>query len=214
MWVLVALLLAPVAAAAEGPDAATILEGLQDWLDGSRTLSGRFEQSLVSGAFGEGVRESGLIWIDRPGRMRWDYTDPEAKTAILDGSDTLFYEQEARQMMTGTLEDGGGMLAALLTGEERLADLFTARRIQRPDLTEGRGWFLELAPTTAEEAFEQITLFVGRRYQLHAVEVLDASGNRVLYRFSNLKRNVDIPEAIFRFQPPEGTEILGEAPGE
>jgi outer membrane lipoprotein carrier protein len=210
----VILLLAPCAAVADGPEAGTILEGLQRWLDGSRTLSGRFEQSLVSGAFGEGVRESGSIWIHRPGRMRWDYTEPEAKTAILNGSETLFYEQEARQMMTGTLDEGGGLLAALLTGSERLTDLFTARRIERPDLTEGRGWFLELVPIRAEETFEEITLFVGRRYQLHAVEVLDASGNRVLYRFSDLKRNADIPEAIFQFQPPAGTEILGQGPGE
>ncbi len=212
--VLVALLLAPVAVPADGPDAEAILEGLQSWLDRSETLSGRFEQSLVSGAFGEGVRETGSLWIHRPGRMRWDYTDPEAKTAILNGSATLFYEKEARQMMTGTLTEGGGLLAALLTGEERLADLFTARRIQRPDLTEGRGWFLQLVPTGTEEAFEEITLFVGRQYQLRAVEVLDASGNRVLYRFSDLKRNVDISEAIFQFEPPEGTEILSEAPVE
>ena len=106
--VLAALLLAPVAVTADGPDAEAILEGLQSWLDRSETLSGQFEQSLVSGAFGEGVRETGSLWIHRPGRMRWDYTDPEAKTAILNGSATLFYEKEARQMMTGTLTEGGG----------------------------------------------------------------------------------------------------------
>jgi len=211
--VLAALLLVPASAAAGEPDAGRILEGLQDWLDRSDTLSGRFEQSLVSGAFGEGIRESGQVWIHRPGRMRWDYTEPEAKTAILRGSSTLFYEQEARQMMVGTLDEGGGMLASLLAGEERLADLFAARRIDRPDLSEGRGWFLQLVPHQAGEGFEEVTLFVGRKFQLRAVEVLDASGNRVLYRFSDLMRNVEIPDAIFGFEPPEGTEILGEAAG-
>jgi outer membrane lipoprotein carrier protein len=211
--VLTALLLVTMASAADGPDADRLLSGLQDWLDRSSTLSGRFEQSLVSGAFGEGIQESGLIWIQRPGRMRWEYTDPEAKTAILNGNSTLFYEQEAQQMMVGSLDDGGRLLAALLAGQERLADLFTAERIRRPDLTEGRGWFLRLVPGHAEEAFEEVTLFLGRKYQLRAVEVLDASGNRVLYRFSDLNRNSDIPEGIFEFEPPEGTEILGEATG-
>ena len=210
MVVLAALLLAPASVAADGPDADRILVGLQDWLDRSETLSGRFEQSLVSGAFGDGIRESGLIWIHRPGRMRWDYTEPENKTAILTGTATLFYEQEARQMMVGTLDDGGGLLAALLAGEQRLGDLFTVRRIDRPDLSEGRGWFLQLLPNRTGEVFEEVTLFVGRQYQLRAVEVLDASGNRVLYRFSDMKRNVAIPESIFEFEPPPGTEILGE----
>ncbi len=208
--VLAVLLLTPAAAAADGPDADRLLAGLQDWLDRSTTLSGRFEQSLVSGAFGEGIRESGLIWIHRPGRMRWDYTDPEPKTAILNGDTTFFYEQDAGQMIVGTLTDGGGLLASLLAGQERLAALFRAERIMRPDLAQGRGWFLRLIPNMAEEAFEEVTLFLGRQYQLRAVEVLDASGNRVLYRFSDLKRNEGIPETVFDFEPPEGTEILGE----
>ncbi len=120
--VLAGLLAMTAAVAGDGPDADGLLRGLQDWLDSTVTLSGRFEQSLVSSAFGEGIPESGLIWIHRPGRMRWDYTDPEAKTAILDGSSTLFYEQEERQMTVGTLADGGGLLAALLAGQDRLAE--------------------------------------------------------------------------------------------
>ncbi len=211
--VLAGLLSVTAAVAVDGPDADRLLLGLQNWLDRTVTLSGRFEQSLVSSAFGEGIRESGLIWIHRPGRIRWDYTDPEAKTAILDGSATLFYEQEERQMTVGTLADGGRLLAALLAGQGRLADLFTARRILRPDITAGRGWLLQLTPRQAGETFEEVTLFLGRQYQLRAVEVLDAAGNRVLYRFSDMKRNEEIPDAIFEFEPPEGTEILGGEAG-
>ena len=207
--VLAGLLAITAGVAGDGPDADRLLGGLQDWLDSTVTLSGRFEQSLVSSVFGDGILESGLIWIHRPGRIRWDYTDPEAKTAILDGSATLFYEQEERQMTVGTLADGGGLLAALLAGQDRLADLFTAERILRPDLTAGRGWFLQLTPHQAGESFEEVTLFLGRQYQLRAVEVLDAAGNRVLYRFSDMKRNAEISDTIFEFEPPEGTEILG-----
>lgn len=213
VFCLALLVLSPAVTAGDDPGGDRLLAGLQDWLDGSTTLSGRFEQSLVSGAFGEGIRETGSLWIHRPGRMRWDYTDPEAKIAILDGETTLFYEEEAGQMTVGTLADGGGLLAALLTGRQRLDELFRPEQILRPDLSEGRGWFLRLLPREAEEAFEEVTLFLGRQYQLKAVEVLDASGNRVLYRFSDLKRNEVVPDQIFRFKPPEGTEILGDPSG-
>jgi outer membrane lipoprotein carrier protein len=145
--------------------------------------------------------------------MRWEYRDPEAKTAILNGSETLFYEREERQMMVGTLEDGGGLLASLLAGREPLASLFTAERILRPELTEGRGWFLRLLPRRSSESFEEVTLFLGRKFQIRAVEVLDGAGNRILYRFSDMKRNAQIPETVFEFEPPEGTEILGGPAG-
>jgi outer membrane lipoprotein carrier protein len=204
----------PPAAAQTSPDGSELLQGLQVWLDNAGSLSGRFEQSMVSGAFGEGLAESGRIWIRRPGKIRWDYTEPEMKVAILNGTKTLFYQAEEQQMIRADLADGGGLLAALLAGEGSLEDHFLAERITRPDLEDGRGWFLRLIPREKVENFEEITIFLGRRHQLRAVEVLDATGNRILYRFPDLKRNRRVSDAIFEFSPPPGTDILENVPSD
>lgn len=204
----------PPAATQPSPDASELLQGLQTWLDDAGSLTGRFEQSLVSGAFGEGLSESGRIWIRRPGKIRWDYTDPEIKVAILNGTKTLFYQAEEQQMIRADLADGGGLLATLLAGEDSLEEHFLAERIARPDLEDGRGWFLRLIPLAKVENFEEITIFLGRKHQLRAVEVLDATGNRILYRFPDLKRNRRVPDSIFEFLPPPGTDILENLPSD
>jgi outer membrane lipoprotein carrier protein len=202
------------AATEPSPDASELLHGLQAWLDDAGSLTGRFEQSRISGAIGEGLTESGQIWIRRPGKSRWDYTDPEIKVAILNGTKTLFYQAEEQQMIRADLADGGGLLAALLAGDDSLEKHFLAERIVRPDLEDGRGWFLRLIPREKVENFEEITIFLGRKHQLRAVEVLDATGNRILYRFPDLKRNRRVSDAIFEFSPPPGTDILENVPSD
>ena len=74
-----------------GAEKATVLAGLQAWLDGTSTLDMRFRQSLVSSALGTTANESGRMYLECPGKLRWDYLDPEKKVALLLGERTALY---------------------------------------------------------------------------------------------------------------------------
>ena len=210
-WItILALLVVPLAGAAE-PDATAVLEGLQTWLDESRTLQGRFEQELLSGALGAGIEESGRIYIERPGRMRWDYVDPERKVAIVDGERTTLFLEEDLQLMLGRLEGEGDLLPALLAGEGRLASLFEASLVPTEESEKRGSHRLLLVPRRPGEVFENVELALGRRdFGIIAAVVLDAGGNRLFYRFFELERNRELPPGVFSFEPPEGTAISGE----
>ena len=122
------------------PDRAQVVAGRQRWLDGTHDLQGEFEQILRSGALGAGIRESGRLWVERPGKMRWDYLDPENKIAILDGSRTLLWITE--DVFEGLLVDGKDsvVLDAARSGPllERLRGLMgdSDARAARPKLHE------------------------------------------------------------------------------
>jgi len=118
--------------ASPGPEAATVLAGLQAWLEGTRDLEGRFEQSLASGALGAGLAESGRFFLRRPGRMRWDYLEPERKVALIEGDQTRLYLEEEGQLWEGRLEDGA-LLATLLAGSEPLDEVFQASLLDPPE---------------------------------------------------------------------------------
>lgn len=201
------MLLAGLAGAAAA-DAPGVLEGVQRWLDATRDLQGRFEQTLVSGAMGTGVTESGELFIKRPGRMRWDYLDPERKVALVDGSATSLYIEEDGELVHGRLDGESDLLTTLLTGDRRLAELFEAELLgdARPGF-----YRLSLTPRQREEAFERIVLTLRPpEFAIEAAEVLDPAGNRMLYLFSDLRRNGHLPDGVFRFEPPPGTVISGE----
>lgn len=180
------------------------VERLQGWLDGTRSLAGEFEQTLVSGALGAGLSERGTLYLERPGHLRWDYTDPESKIAIVIGDRTWLYLAEDRQLVRGHLDLDEGLLPSILAGGARLADLFEARA------EEGRGESrVTLVPRRTAGAVERIVLTCdGRSGEIRAAEILDAAGTRTAFRFSKWRRNGTLPPGLFAFEPPAGTEVV------
>jgi len=190
--------------AAEG-EATRALEGLQRWLDGTSTLSGRFEQTLVTEALGGEIRESGRVYLRRPGYMRWDYEDPENKTALVLNDETLLYLEDEGQLVRGRIDIEAGMLPELLAGDGRLSELFEA------EVEDGgvAGTRLRLVPRTEAEVVESVTLTLrSRDHAIESAEVIDPAGNRMDYRFRDLRRNRPLPAGIFDLQVPPGTEIV------
>ena len=94
--------------------AVEVVSRVQAWLDGTHTLAGQFEQVLISSALGAGLEENGRLYIERPGKMRWDYTSPERKVAIIQGDLTWFYIEEDEQMFLGRLDGEIKLLPMLL----------------------------------------------------------------------------------------------------
>jgi len=193
------------------------MQRLQLWLDGTRDLQGRFEQSLLSGALGAGMQESGVFFLERPGRMRWDYLAPEKKVALVRDERTWFYIEEDEQLLRGRT-DGTELLLRLLTGETPLAQLFDVAPAEAgaDDADEDRhgdaSHRLTLIPRGPEmESFQQVVLrMAAGDGSIDEAEVIDVAGNRVVYRFRDLRRNAGLRPDVFSFEPPEGTVILGE----
>jgi outer membrane lipoprotein carrier protein len=203
------LLTAATPVVPDAQDADGVLQGLQAWLDGTRSLSGRFEQELVSSALGGGEADRGRVYVQRPGQMRFEYEEPEPMTAMLVGEQTWVYVPDLRQLTRGSLDDETDLFPRLLVGEGRLADLFLA---SIPDDGEsvGRGQVrLRLVPMGDDGAFESVTLTLrSSDYAIEQADVRDGTGSHVIYRFSRLKRNRALPAGIFDFQPPAGTRIV------
>jgi outer membrane lipoprotein carrier protein len=199
--------LAPVAGARE-LDAGSVLERLQTWLDGTRDLEGRFEQTLASGALGAGLAESGRLYLLRPGRMRWDYLEPERKVALVEGEATRLYLEEDGQLFEGRLDDGA-LLTTLLAGGRPLAEVFEPGLLATPRHGGGGAYRLQLVPRGGAESFRHVVLTLrSPKFAIEAAEVLDGAGNLMQYRFIELRRNSGISKAVFHFEPPPGTEVL------
>lgn len=200
---LAVLLLATIPPSAAEPP--TALASVEAWLAGTRTLEGRFEQTLVSGALGTGLSEAGRLWIERPGRMRWDYERPERKVAVVLGDRTALYLEEERQWIRGVLGEEAGLLPALLAGNQPLSALFEASDA-------GGSARIRLKPRSGHEGgLEEIVLHIAPGTgEIEGADVLDAAGNRTAYRFTGWKRNRRLPDGIFAFEPPPGTEFVDQ----
>jgi outer membrane lipoprotein-sorting protein len=142
--------------------------------------------------------------------MRWDYEVPERKTAIVRDGATLLYLEVERQAIEGTLEQGGGVLLALLAGDRPLTKLFAEAPAREDDPVAPRGAdIVRLRPLDADGTFESVALVVRRKTgAILAARVRDSAGNVMDYTFPDLRRNVDLPRETFEFRVPDGTEML------
>lgn len=203
-----ALAFAGPGAAAPPPQLAEVVRGLQSWLDGTKTFEARFRQSLVSGALGATTIESGRLYLERPGKLRWDYLDPEHKIALLLGRRTELYLEEDRQLTRGVLADEEGIFPKLLAGDGRVAELFVAAIVPASE-TAREGIALKLTPQGRPGVVSEVVLTLHRGdFAIESADVLDEMGNRTTYAFFSSKRNGKLPDGIFAFEPPPGTEVV------
>jgi outer membrane lipoprotein carrier protein len=190
-------------------DTAAVVSGLNEWLHGTLELECRFEQTLVSGAFGAGLRESGRLYLKRPGRIRWEYTKPEEKLAIVRDGEALLYLPEDQQLIRGGEEWSQSLLAELLGGDRQLDELFEATLVATPEHGGNGDYRLRLVPRGLDDGFQEVTLDLRPpTFSIERAEVLDEAGNRMRYRFRSHRRNRGVADELFVFVPPPGTEIL------
>jgi len=167
-------------------------------------LTARFVQTYRSGMLGRELTESGKLSIKRPGRMRWEYLDPERKTFVSDGKTFYFYVPADRQVVVRDQAGDRRAPALLLAGEGGILDQFEAGVESAPP---GR-YRLRLTPREPDPDIERVYLEVDHSYRILAIDVIDAQGNRSAFRFTEIRENVGLPDRLFHFEIPAGVDVV------
>ncbi len=165
-----------------------------------------FEQK-VYGRDGKLTQESsGSFVFQRPGRFRWVYDKPADQVIVGDGERVWIHDRDLNQVTVRKLSNAlGSTPAALLAGS---ADIEKAFELSDAGTRDGLEW-LEAKPREREAGFERVRMGFDAE-GLRAMELVDHFGQTTRLRFLNLKRNPKVDKSEFRFEPPKGTDVLGE----
>jgi chaperone LolA len=191
--------------AGDGDDSLAIV---QRYLAELRTLQADFVQ-VVRDRQGQIIdRSFGTLSLARPDRFRWDYREPYLQTIVADGRKLWLYDQDLEQVTVRPLESGlGATPAALLSGSGDVSALFAAAGVDAAD-----GWrWCRLTPTQPGSDFERVSLAFTPRGELAAMELRDKLGQATRLDFENLRSNPALDQALFRFTPPKGVDVIGKA---
>ena len=155
--------------------------------------------------------ESGTLWLRRPGKMRWEYTDPKEKLFVSDGKTAYFYipgERQARKAPIKDLDDLRSPLRYLL-GKTKLKKEFenlTVRAGDQPGTVLIRG-----IPSGMADRVTEMTLELDPKGQIRRILIEEADGSQTEFVFTAVEENVALEDALFRFQPPPGVELTESA---
>lgn len=199
----VAAFLLVVAAA---PATAASLERFSDFLKGTQSARGGFEQQIRDRS-GRLVQESrGTLAFQRPGKFRWVYEKPYAQVIVGDGQKVWIYDQDLNQVTVKRLDKAlGSTPAALLAGSNDVTRAFDLSDAGRKD---GLEW-VEARPKDKEASFDRIRIGFGAS-GLAAMELSDSFGQTTVLRFKSLQRNPRLEASLFRFSPPKGADVIGD----
>jgi outer membrane lipoprotein carrier protein len=178
------------------------------YLGSLKTLTADFVQVVQDKRGQVTDRATGTLTLSRPDRFRWDYTQPYVQTIVADGQQLWLYDPDLQQVTVRSLEQGlGATPAMLLSGAGKVGDAFKAGPIEARD---GRKW-CRLVPAQQGSDFERVSLAFDARAELAAMELVDKLGQTTTIEFRQLRRDAKVSDSQFRFVPPPGADVIGEA---
>lgn len=213
-FLVAALLLATVASrAAAQPRTASpeeLASRIQARYDTVRDFSARFEQRYTGGTLRRQTVERGTVLVKKPGRMRWDYLEPEKKAFVADGRRLYMHVPADKQVIVRTIppDDQASTPILFLAGRGNLVRDFAVADTTvagAPADTVA----LRLTPRRREGDYDWLTLVVDR--STLAIRMLvagDSQGGTSSFVFTDLRENVGLRDGQFTFTIPRGTDVI------
>jgi outer membrane lipoprotein carrier protein len=190
-WLILALI---ALCCSSGAFAAEGAQRVDDYLKGLDSLKADFEQFTFNAERTQMMETRGTLYLQRPGRFRWEYSGPNPQIIIADGDRVYLHDVELKQVshqsQTKALR---GTPALLLANAEPIERHFEVRPIES---TDGRDW-VELIPKDAETDVVRIELGFGTD-TLDSLIMEDSFGQETRLNFTGAQRNVSLKPELFK----------------
>jgi outer membrane lipoprotein carrier protein len=162
---------------------------------------------------GMGIKrsENGTLYLQKPGRMRWDYSSPAGKVFVLDGKFGWFYsagDPEVQRIPAKQLDDLRSPLRFLL-GHTELAKEMTGLTAE----PEANGGFtLTGQPKGLEDRVRRLALSIVADGTISGIEMEETDGATTRFSFTAQQPDAALPADAFRFTPPKGIPVVDAPP--
>jgi outer membrane lipoprotein carrier protein len=198
----------PPAAADEG---ATILRRASAAYDNVRSLQADFEMNFENPLLRQRLTSRGTIYQRQPDRLALRFTDPAGDLIVSDGQYFwIYYPSNNAQQVTRAPAAAAGQSAVNLQAQ------FVGNPVERFSYT------LEGAESVGDRQAQVLTLVPRQRAEYRSLKVWIDSRDSLVRRFEitehngsvrrfdlrNMQVNPTIPEAVFRFTPPDGVRVV------
>jgi chaperone LolA len=193
--------------AEDASNADVVVERLQQNYDATADFVADFRQETDVKTLNRSLKTSGKLSFKRPGKMLWRYDTPKDQFVLVDGKHLYFYQPEQNQIIKSPLKNAfrSDIPLSFLLGLGNLKKEFKATLMA----TEEDQYILHLEPKGEAGGYSDIRMGVNRNTaDIIWVSVRDGAGNLTTLRFSQMRKDVGVNDALFRLQIPNGADIV------
>lgn len=209
LWLPVWLFLCGVspAGASDPQEEARVIDGLQKGYDSAVDFVTDFRQETELKTLARSLKAHGKLYFKRPGRMLWRYDEPKGQFVLADGKNLYYYQPEQGQVLKSPLKSAfrSDIPLSFLLGIGSLKKEF---KVSLKGLEQGL-YVLRLEPRGELGGFGEILLGVdAESFNIHSSRIRDAAGNVTMIRFADMRKGTGLKDSLFRFQLPEGVDLV------
>jgi len=192
-------------ASASSKNLKQVLDRLQRHYHDTNSFTAKFSEETSTAGGPKHVRK-GTVSFRKPGRMRWEFEDPEKQTIVSDGETLFSYDPDLNQVVETPLKQAlkSSSATSFLLGIGDINRDFKAA-FASPQMPAGL-IDLVLDPKTGGYKIE-----VGlepRTYNLMTLTLIDQLGDTTKIDFTDVHDNVKLPDSTFAFKVPPGVDIV------
>ncbi|MDH3342095.1 MAG: outer membrane lipoprotein chaperone LolA [Gammaproteobacteria bacterium] len=178
---------------------------LDQFLTNSKTMSADFTQILRT-EDNEVLQESkGHFYLNRPGKFRWNYTEPYAQEIVSDGEQVWVYDVDLKQV---TVQQRSASTTntpmALMEGKLKLDEAYNITEMDNRDGV----YRLKLSSKDKDVDFSELIVGVDKQ-GLQFMQLRDQFEQITDIVFEKLELNKKLASDLFEFTPPEGVDVYG-----
>ena len=212
LWVsLVCLTGACLPIQAADADLNTLLKGIEQRYNRAKTLQVHFVESYsVQGRVRKS--ETGELTLRKPGRMRWDYSDPSGKLFVSDGKDVYLYTPASHRVEKAKLKASDDMRAplAFLLGKLDFGKDFRDFEVK----PEGANRLVIAKAKNDKLPYANVQMLITPEDQIQRLIVNGQDLSILTFQFDGEKLNPPVDDALFKFQMPADATMVDAEGGE
>ncbi|MBU0743968.1 MAG: outer membrane lipoprotein chaperone LolA [Gammaproteobacteria bacterium] len=184
----------------------TAADELAKSLNSIHTMQANFEQSMVNSKGGNiGQKTLGSMKLERPGKFRWEITQPNNQLIIINKDKSFLYDIDLEQVVKRKMDyrKPGNPAMLLSSPVETLKQSF---KITKLNNSKTGSWF-KLTPKTQGNGYQWIKMhFITG--QLRSMQITDDLEQQSTITFNNIVLNKSISSKMFVLTTPPNTEIF------
>jgi outer membrane lipoprotein carrier protein len=181
-----------------------VLRQVEQRYNSAKTLQVLFKEEYIPPG---SVRrmESGVLLLRKPGRTRWDYTQPQGKLIVSDGKFLWIYTPADNRVMKDKLRESEDMSAPLsfLLGRLHFSQEFR-NLVARP---EGSDLRVTAEPKSENLPYSKVEFVVTPENRIRELRVTGFDQSILNFTFDGEKVNPPLDGKLFEFHPPPGAKV-------
>lgn len=180
----------------DAPAASQVVRDVENYLNGITTLQADFIQT-----HSDGSRYNGVFYLNRPGRLRFEYAPPNADYIVADGLLIHYWDNEVKNYSNAPI--GSTLADFLLRKNIKLSGDLTVKSVQ--DVPDGR-WLLTLSQTADPQAGNLTLLLDKNPLRLVRWRIIDGTGAMTEVSLFKIQTGLRPDPRLFVFKTPKGFE--------